>query len=102
MSDPWDRLSGLLTRIAKGTEAPSRARMISDLVKEEMTYWAEIDEGASFEWTREDISNYTPDDVVALLDEIEKIWADDMLSWIEYKVSARDHSEDGHDLRWNE
>ena len=101
MSDPWDRLSSILISLIKRTESPSVARRISELVKEEMTWWSEIDAEASFQWTRVDVSNFHPNDVVALLDEIKTIWADDMLSWIEEETTIRDHSEDGHDLRWN-
>ena len=100
MSDPFEGLASLLTHLSKRTEAPSMANRISNLVKDAMTYWAEIDAAASFEWTREDVSNYTSSDVVALLDEIRKIWGDDMLSWMEANAIARDHSEDEHDMRW--
>ena len=100
MSNPFEIISNLLIHLAKKTEAPSMQRRVSDIVKEGMTYFAEIDAAASFEWVREDVSNYMPSDVVNLLDEIKKIWGDDMLSWMEENAIARDHSEDKHDMRW--
>jgi hypothetical protein len=105
VSDPFETLHSILDDFAKGRgldrplSSPMEKR-INSLVKEGMRYWAYLDDDASFEWTREDISNYTPIRVVALLDEIRKIWADDMLSWMEANAIARDHSEDEHDMRW--
>lgn len=66
-----------------------------------MTWWSEIDAEASFQWTREDITNYHPNDVDALLDEIKKIWSDEALKWIESNTTIRDHAEDHHDLEWS-
>ncbi len=100
MSEHMDMVSRLLAFIATKTEAPSQTRRVAEIVKMGMNYWSEIDPAASFEWTRDDVSNYTTDDVVALLDEIRKIWGDDMLSWMEKNAIARDHSEDEHDMRW--
>lgn len=103
MSDSFEMLSGLLTDLAKNRNIdrpPFPMTRVGSIVKEGMTWWSEIDAVASFEWSREDVSNYTPDDVVALLDEIRKIWGDDMLSWMEANAIARDHSEDEHDMRW--
>ena len=101
MSDHHLILSGILRDLLKRTESPTVIRRISNLVKEGMLYWAEIDAATSFEWAREDVSNYTPSDADAMFGELRNIWPDEMLSWIEDNTTIRDHAEDNHDLRWN-
>lgn len=81
MSDPFRTLAGILTDVSKGRGLMPRVGLgrsmnlrIADLVKEGMTYFSEIDPEASFEWVREDISNYNPDQIQDLLIEIQKVW----------------------------
>lgn len=95
MSEPFRILAGILSDVSKGKGLQptigigrSMALRISDLVKEGMTYFADIDPYASFEWVRKDISNWDPDQIQFLLHEIQTVWKKETWEWARETYNA--------------